>query len=466
MVAIKALNRESTLSDYTAEAMLEYGTEVVEQRAVPDFRDGLKPVHRAIIWAMYGLHIHHNSPYKKAARTVGEVIGVYHPHGDQSTYSTMVNMANMPLNLIDGYGNWGNFKDEAAAYRYTESRLSKYSDKLLLDPLYLSVSDMIPNFSEDAKIPLVLPARLPIALLIGNTSIAVGIAASCPPFHIDGVTKLVKLALSGKKITPKHCLKYLRFNYRYGGECISTDDELLDFYRTGQGSVRFRPSYVLNRKNKEMRITSVCPGLMSEASIENMLERIAKIDGVSRAMDISDKNNKICYEILFGRVSDERIDAAIKAILKLIERSERYDIGITERMMNGRSKFSRITIPDLIHKWIDWRVDLEKKVIQKRIANEQEKIDEIDIVIFAIDNFDTIYAALKKDDSVKFLMTKLKITEEKAQRIMKFRLEQLKKQERSVLVSKRKELAAKIKIHERELKEPESVVLRDLETII
>ena len=233
-----------------------YGKEVVESRALPDYRDGLKPVHRRVLWTMYKLNLKYNSGYKKSARVVGDCIGKYHPHGDMSCYSTMVNMALSPEKLIDGQGNWGDYEGEgvtkgAAASRYTECRLTKYSDTFLLDPDYIAVTPMISNYDGEYIEPVILPAKLPNLLINGSEGIAVGCISNVPSFTQQSITELVKIALL-KKITPNDCLN-LKFNFSWGGNNCNSNKELKEFYKTGKGKLSFIPEYTL--KNNILTIS-------------------------------------------------------------------------------------------------------------------------------------------------------------------------------------------------------------------
>jgi DNA gyrase/topoisomerase IV subunit A len=274
-----------TLLETTKRDLKIYGQDVVEQRAVPDYRDGLKPVHRFILWACYGLGLKYGTPFKKAARTVGETIGKFSPHGDQATYDAMVLMAgvrsedgkswtskNSNVPLIEGYGNWGDNVDNAAAMRYTEARLSEFSTKYLLDPIYLAVSDYIPNFSGDDRVPLVLPARLPIMMLNGSTSIAFGVSAECPSFAPAGVVELVKRCLSGEEITPKLCTQVLEFAPTFGGKCVSDRKLILPFHKNGYGSLQFMPDMEYDEKQiKKDVVTNFIGKELYEISMNQLI---------------------------------------------------------------------------------------------------------------------------------------------------------------------------------------------------
>jgi DNA gyrase/topoisomerase IV subunit A len=463
--------RKSSLSQpiqqYTETAMREYGVEVVEQRAVPDFRDGLKPVQRAILWAMYKLSLHHKGAYKKSARTVGDVIGQYHPHGDIGTYGAMVNLVNSSVGLVDGAGNWGNFRASAAAFRYTESRLSEFSDRFLLDSDYVAVSDMVPNFSQDKEQPVILPAKLPVMLLNGSVSIAFGVAANCPPFHPEGVTRLVRLALRGKTITPALCLKYLKFNYKYGGVCKSSDEELLEFYKTGTGPIKFMPEYSVDRRRKEIVLTSVCPGgLTSDSGLRGFMNKCAEIDGVRDVSDQSGKNKRTGKKgfrvVIQAGQRCRSFDDIVEKVERLMLKTERMNIGVTERKIDGTALFRRESVPSIINQWVEWRIDLEVRVLNLLISRENTKLERQSLLLYAVDHLDAIFKALRSRDPKTTLIRLLKVTDEKANAILDLKVRQLAKLERAGILDNIKKIESEIVGYKRHLRKPQVRIDSDL----
>lgn len=463
-----------SLLDVTKRSLEAYGKYVVEQRAVPDVRDGLKPVHRCILWAMYNLGLKHTASFKKAARTVGEVIGKYHPHGDSPSYDAMVNLAgtrdeagkvwvtkNCAVPLIEGYGNWGDNIDSAASYRYTEARLSEFSCLYLLDPVYLAVTDYVPNFSEDDKVPVVLPAKLPVLLLNGSASIAFGVSAECPGFELKGVLHLVRLVLQGTKITDSLCVKHLKFNPTYGGECISSSGEMQAFYQNGIGTMKFVPSMILDKAKKTITLTSACPGLTSQNSWESLTERFDLSRLVQRVSDSTDKNG-FKYEIVAARGAD--FEEFHKEVVDLVTRKWSYDIGVTYREKDN-VEFYRTTVPDIFHHWCEWRVELERKAIAHLLSLEDKKLARLKLMLLAVDSLTIIMESLRAKDSTAYLVKKLKITEENANAILELKVRQLKSLERPVLTKSIASVVAEIRSLKADLAKPESRILRDLETV-
>lgn len=462
--SIHQLLTKQSLDSYAEYATKEYGMDVLENRVIPDYRDGLKPVQRAILWSMYKLNLHSKGPYKKAARTVGDCIGQYSPHGDAPTYDAMIGLANTPIAMVDGYGNWGSHVDSAAAYRYTEARLSEFSEKYLLDPEYLAVVHMRPNFSEDLTLPTVLPSKVPNVLLSSNTSIAVGMSASSPSFHIKGVLKLSELCLNGTKLTPELCYKYLIFHYKYGGKCVSSKAELMHFFKVGKGSLKFEPEYDYSLQKREFVIRSTCPGLSSANTIQGLLDKISNIPSVKLVFDDADKDG-IKYVVQFGKVGDDKIKIAVDAIIKLCIKSESFDFGVAERL-ESRTTIFRVSPITVIEKWCKWRVEIERLVLVNRITKCENTITSLKLMVLAVDNLGVIVKALEKDDSEDYLVTKLKITQDQASIIMDMRLKSLKKLEKTSLKSKLFEASSTIKKYKEALKDPKLLILDDFKSCL
>lgn len=388
-------------------------------------------------------------------------MGMFHPHGDASIYSALVNLVNAPTQLVNGSGAFGNFRDEPAAMRYTESRLSDFSWKYLLDADYLAVTEMEQNFSQDREQPIVLPAKLPVLLLNGSLSIAYGVAANSPPFELEGVKKLVKLAFK-RKITPEDCLKYLEFNYKYGGVCISTDQELLNFFKTGQGPVKFVPEYEADSDTRKIILYSVCPGgLTSSSGLEKFMNKCAMLEGVKDVYDQTDKNGlKIVIEAN-ARIGD-KFGLLLREVEKLMTKTERYNMGVTTREKTGEAKFSRESVVSIIHKWIEWRIELEKKVLRLLIQRQRTYYDQQKLLLFAIKHIDEIAESLKTKNSKQNLMETLDIDDQKASSILQFRLQQLTVVEKQVVLNNMRQAKKSIVELKEDLKRPKNRILNSL----
>lgn len=488
------ITKKQTITSYTLHAIKEYGTEVIEQRAIPDYRDGLKPVHRMSIWAAHKLGIYPNHGFKKAAHVVGFALGRLHPHGDQALYQAIVGLTgtkyqgksegwytrNCACPLFEGQGNWGDFIDGAAAYRYTELRLSKFSALYLLDADYLAVMDYVPNYDDSEKVPVVLPAKLPVILLNGYSSIAVGVSAASPPFAFDGVRALAIRALKGEPITAKLCAKTLVPDYPYGGVCVSDSAEVLPVMG-GKGSILYQPTYVIDENKHTLTFTSVCPGLMSPGSIETFLNKLAALPEVSTVADDSDKRGPR-YEVVAKRgIVGDKFDAMVDRCIQIATRSESYDIGVTLRNVKGGASFELSDVPTILQKWSAWRIEVESKVITRLIEIQRRKIDRLQTMRIAVLNLEIVIQALKVkkerevikingadvevDGAAAFLVTRLKIRLDQAEMILDLKVRQL----RAIEISK---LDAQLKVETTELntllqdqKAPNLRAVRDLEKL-
>lgn len=462
---------DTQIEDFTEGALMEYGSHVVENRAIPDFRDGLKPVHRAILWTMFDLNLYHNKPYKKAARTVGDVIGRFHPHGDQSAYGAMVTIVNTNIPLIDGFGGWGDHVDGAAAQRYTEARLSKFSDQFLLDPEYLAVVPKVKNFSNDAEWPRFLPAKLPVQLLVGSPTVpAYGIRAGNPSFALEGVVKLIKMAIKGKTITPELCHKHLQIQLRYGGNCVATDEDMLEFYRTGHGNLEFEPDHELNYQKKEFRILSTCPGrFASSTTINSALTKIGELKGVKWAGDRSSAGvgkYNICYAATFGRVSEDEMYELGKEILKIVSGRGPYELGWTHRKADDTS-FAQGGYDKFINIWSKYRISLEMAVIKNRIKVENKNLARQELLEWAVKNRELIFDAVrsKKIHPVQALMKSGKVEEEFAAEALALQILRLAGLDLSKIKEKQKEILQVIKELKADLKDPTNRLIAQLDAI-
>lgn len=465
------VNENEHLEDFVERSMYEYGSHVVQSRAIPDYRDGLKPVHRAILWSMYKLGLHYNSPYKKAARTVGDVIGKYHPHGDKAAYDAMVTIANTVPNLVDGFGNWGRHDSEAGAMRYTESRLSEFSDKFLLDPTYLSVVPMVQNFSNDELWPVFLPAKLPVVLLTGTVRApAFGVSIGMPAFKIEGVLKAVRMCLAGEDFSSgsKKLAKILQLNSRYGGEVVSSISEIAQVIKTGNGGIKVKCETRYDRNKRELYIESCSPAFGSENTIEKKLSKLRTLNGVKDVEDESSKGTgkyNIRYTVRFGKTSDHLIEPLIQQIEKELTGTLQFNVGYTNRKKDGSAEFEETSVVRLINRWCEYRVRLESAVIKKLIQDNLDKLKRQEMLEFAVNHLADIFAALKTKDPDAFLIKKWKKPAEFVKSVLDLQVRRLATLELKDIHAKQKEIKNVIKGLERDAKKPAERVLRSLDEV-
>jgi DNA gyrase/topoisomerase IV subunit A len=388
-----------SLDTLTEENMKTYGSYTIEDRALPDYRDGLKPVQRRILWAMYKMGLHYNTKKVKSARVSGEVMGKYHPHGD--SYPAMVTLANLSQKLIEGEGNWGGYSSEAAASRYTECRLSKYSDAVMLDKECIAVTKMVPNYDNVEEEPLYLPSLLPNLLLNGVGGIATGTSTRIPPFGMKGLIKLVNMSIRNS-VTAKDCLKYLTFNFPLGAVCKSSSKELLSYYKTGSGSLLFSCGYKVDPEKREMIVSSLDPYF----DLERTQNKVMELDCVQKFENHTSKEDKyvkliICFKRTSG--SGEEFQRNVKKVEKILQSSVNCQTNITIRkrvevngMKENRATFKSSTVPEIINMWTHWRLLLETRRLSYRLQVLNKELAYQQLLAYAVTKLDLIIKILKK----------------------------------------------------------------------
>lgn len=460
------------LDEFAAKSLKHYGQYVVMERAVQDLRDGLKPVHRYILWAMKELGLWQNSRFLKSARTVGDVIGKYHPHGDQAAYDSMVTLANTKPKLVQGQGNWGSPVDGAAAMRYTESKIGAFSQVFLLDKDYLKTIPTVDNFDGDFQLPVYLPATLPVLGVIGGAGIAFGLTTEQPPFALEGIYKLVLAGLrakhkSDRKLNVGACCKFLEIEYSWGCRMVSGEDEFRELMQVGKGSLKFVPHIEADWDNKVIDIKSYAPGFRSKASVEKKLVQLNALPNVSRAGDNSGEKNPKAgpfgayYYVKPNRgvTEDQFFDLAEK-VEKTLTGSVSYDLGFTVRSETRDHTFHKTNFPAMFNNWIKYRIDLEHKMIEVLIGEQEKAIDRLELLVFAVDNRVAIIKCLDSKDPDTTLSRKLKISMEKAKEILNLQVRKLAKLERAPLVAEIKERKATIKKLKADDKDPIPRIIR------
>jgi len=463
------------LDEFSREALFLYGSYVVEDRAVPDLRDGLKPSHRAVLWSLAGLTLRPSAGYKKSARAVGEAIGKFHPHGDQSTYGAMVTIANTMPPMVDGQGNWGSPVNGPAAYRYTECRMSKYTHMFLLDTQYLEVATKVPNFSEDEVIPLHLPALLPNLLFNGSSPApAYGVRAGNPSFTFKSVASVVMDMLNGQEFDAKALSRKLKLQHSFGCTPVEDRKEFRLLMKTGRASVVYEPQYEVDRKKNVIYITSFVPGgFSSSKGVDAKLAKITELPGVKNAFNRQGKKSKGSgpYGCLFviecqKNLKDAEFDALIKKIVKTISGSVSYRLGVTVRHVEKPNVFKYIDYLQFFHNWIKYRIQLELKLILHLLEKRQAELHVNEVYLFAVQNMAKLLKVLPKvlvaKDPDSMLAKLLKIPVEDAKIILDRKVRQLAKLEEKALLDIIKKLKAEIKQLKTDQKEPGLRAARDL----
>ena len=433
------------LHEYTERAYLDYSMYVIGERALPHVGDGLKPVQRRIVYAMSELGLSAAAKFVKSARTVGEVIGKYHPHGDAACYEAMVLMA-QPFSyrypLVDGQGNFGAPDDPKsfAAQRYTESRLSRYA-ALLLAEVKQGTVDFAPNFDGSFDEPVRLPARLPMVLLNGSTGIAVGMATDIPPHNVREVVAACLHLLEHPRATTEDLMAHIRAP-DFPADCtiITPPAEIAEAYRTGRGAIRARARY--QRENGDVLVT----GLPYQVSPAKVLEQIAaqmqarKLPMLVDVRDESDHENptRLVLTPRSNRVDVERLMSHLFATTDL-ERSYRLNFNTI-----GLDRRPRVLgLPALLAEWLAFRTSTVRRRLEHRLAQIDKRLHVVDGLLVAYRNLDEVIRIVREEEAPKpKLMAAFDLSDEQATAILELRLRQLARLEEDKLEAERAELAA------------------------
>ncbi len=431
------------LHEFTERAYLNYSMYVILDRALPHIGDGLKPVQRRIIYAMSELGLKAGSKYKKSARTVGDVIGKFHPHGDSACYEAMVLMA-QPFSyrypLIDGQGNWGSMDDPKsfAAMRYTESKLTPYADSLLSE-VGLGTVDWQPNFDGSLKEPRLLPARLPNVLLNGTTGIAVGMATDIPPHNLREVASAcIRLLESSGTTIDELCKHVLAPDFPTAAEIITPKSEIKQMYKTGNGSIRMRA--VWEKEDGNIVITAI----PYQSSGSRILEQIAgqmqakKLPMLEDLRDESDHENPVRL-VLVPRSNRVDLDELMSHLVATTDLERSYRVNLNMIGINGRPQVK--DLKTILTEWLSYRTETVRRRLQHRLEKVLAQIHILQGLMIAYLNIDEVIAIIRKEDEPKpVLMKRFKLSEIQAESILELKLRKLAKLEEMRIKGELKEL--------------------------
>ena len=440
----QAASEQQPLRVFTEKAYLDYSMYVILDRALPHIGDGLKPVQRRIIYAMSELGLSALAKYKKSARTVGDVLGKFHPHGDSACYEAMVLMA-QPFSyrypFIDGQGNWGSPDDPKsfAAMRYTEARLSPYAE-LLLGELGQGTVDWAPNFDGTLDEPALLPARVPNVLLNGSTGIAVGMATDIPPHNLrEVVNACVHLLDNPKAKLEELCEHVLAPDFPTAAEIITPKHEITDMYRQGTGSLRMRAVYV---EEDEYIVITALPHQVSGAKVMEQIAaqmRDKKLPMVADLRDESDHENptRLVIEPRSNRVDIEALMTHLFATTDL-ERS--YRINLNMIGLDGKPRVKNLL--EIIKEWLEYRTATVRRRLQFRLDKVIARLHILDGLLIAFLNIDEVIRIIRTEDQPKpVLMKKFGLTDIQAEAILELKLRHLAKLEEMKIRGEQDELA-------------------------
>ncbi|WP_395764041.1 DNA topoisomerase IV subunit A [Stutzerimonas balearica] len=443
LLSLEGVERRS-LAEFTEQAYLNYSMYVIMDRALPHIGDGLKPVQRRIVYAMSELGLSADAKHKKSARTVGDVLGKFHPHGDSACYEAMVLMAqpfSYRYTLVDGQGNWGAPDDPKsfAAMRYTEARLSRYSE-VLLSELGQGTVDWVPNFDGTLEEPATLPARLPNLLLNGTTGIAVGMATDVPPHNLREVAAACVRLLDEPNATVEQlCEHILGPDFPTEAEVVTPRADLLKMYESGRGSVRMRAVYRV--EDGDVVVTAL-PHQVSGAKV---LEQIAaqmqakKLPMVADLRDESDHENP-CRIVIIPRSNRVNADELMQHLFATTDLESSYRVNTNVIGLDGRPQVKNLKV--LLGEWLTYRIGTVRRRLQYRLDKVERRLHLLEGLLVAFLNLDEVIHIIRTEDQPKpVLMARFELSELQADYILDTRLRQLARLEEMKIRGEQDELA-------------------------
>ncbi len=483
-------------SEEMQKSFIDYAMSVIVARALPDVRDGLKPVQRRTLYDMHELGIRYDRPYRKSARIVGDTMGKYHPHGDSSIYEALVVMTQdfkRGLPLVDGHGNFGNIEgDGAAAMRYTEARLQKITQEAFLADLDKDVVDFVPNFDETEKEPSVLPVKIPNLLINGSEGIAVGMATSIPPHNLGEVIDAVKAYMMNENITVRELMRYLKGPDFPTGGIVINKDELLEIYETGTGKIKLRGKVEFEqvKGGRTNVVITEIPYTMIGANIAKFLSDVAALSETKKTQDIVDISNQSSKEGI-RIVIELRKDADAENFVNMLYKKTRLEDTLGVNMLaicDGRPE--TMGLKQIIKANVDFQYEVATRKYTNLLAKEQERKEIQEGLIRACNVIDLIIEILRgsKDramakaclvegrvDGIRFrsresriMAAQLAFTEKQANAILEMRLYKLIGLELEALINEHEETMANIYRYEDILERRDSmaqVIMNELDEI-
>ena len=483
-------------SDVMQKSYIDYAMSVIVARALPDVRDGLKPVQRRTLYDMHELGIRYDRPYRKSARIVGDTMGKYHPHGDSSIYDALVVMTQefkKGLPLVDGHGNFGNIEgDGAAAMRYTEARLQKITQDGLLADLDKDVVDFIPNFDETEKEPSVLPTKFPNLLVNGSEGIAVGMATSIPPHNLGEIIEATKAYMKDENISTRALMKYVKGPDFPTGGIVTNKDDLLAIYETGTGKIKVRGKVDIEKgkAGKTNVVISEIPYPMIGANISKFLSDVANLSETKKTMDIVDISNQSSKEgirIVIELKKDADVDNFINMLYKKTRLEDTFGVNMLA-ISKGRPE--TMGLKQIIRENVNFQFEVATRKYTNLLAKEREKREVQEGLIKACNVIDLIIEILRgskdrnmakrclvdgevegikfKSKESKIMASQLMFTERQANAILDMRLYKLIGLEVQALIKEHEETVANIYRYEDILDRRDSmiqVLMNDLDQL-
>ena len=443
------INRDNTLPrdivDEMRESYLNYSMSVIVSRALPDVRDGLKPVHRRVLYGMHELGVLSNKAYKKSARIVGEVLGKFHPHGDSSVYDTMVRMAqewSLRYMLVDGQGNFGSIDgDSPAAMRYTEARLRKISESMLSDIEKNTVDHQL-NFDDTIKEPTVLPARIPNLLCNGTSGIAVGMATNMAPHNLSEVVDATIAFINNNDVEISELMQYIKAPDFPTGGIIYGYEGVKDAFETGRGKVVMRAKTSFEEiGNREAIIVSEIPYMVNKAEMIKKTAELINAKKIEGVFDIRDESDRKGMRIVYELKRDAIPNIVLNKLFKFTQLQSSFSVN-NIALVNGRPK--QLNLKQLISYYVDHRHDVVVRRTKYDLEQAEKRAHILEGLLIALDNLDNIISLIRgsrtPEDARNGLINNFKLTEIQARAILDLRLQKLTGLEREKIKEEHAEL--------------------------
>ncbi len=447
------------IEDEMKDAYINYAMSVIVGRALPDVRDGLKPVHRRILYAMHEIGLHHNRPFKKCARIVGQVLGAYHPHGDSSVYDALVRMAqdfSLRYPLIHGQGNFGSIDgDNAAAYRYTEAKLKKLAEEMLKD-IEKDTVDFKLNFDDSLKEPTVLPSKFPGLLVNGSSGIAVGMATNIPPHNLGEVCEATKALIDNPDVTVQELMELIPAPDFPTGGIVTCGNELVHAYNHGRGKVIIKS--VCDVQDDRIIVTEIPYQVNKEELIKHIadLVRDKVIPGIRNINDESDKDG---IRVVIDLKRDVDGQVVLNQLFKHSRLKVSFGINLLALVKNQPKTLGLI---DFLQHHIDHRIEVITRRTKYDLDQAEKRVHLLEGLLKAIDNIDPVIAGIKRSNTVdearQFLISTYDLSELQAKAILEMRLQKLAALEQDKIRTENAELLEKIRGF-KEILSSDSIVL-------
>ena len=455
-------------------SFLDYAMSVIVSRALPDVRDGLKPVHRRILYAMSEMGSTHDKPYRKSARIVGDVLGKYHPHGDVALYDTLVRMAqtfSTRYPLVDGHGNFGSQDgDSAAAMRYTESRLSAIAGELLTD-LQKDTVDFRPNFDESLEEPVVLPARFPHLLANGSSGIAVGMATNIPPHNLVELINALKSLIQHPEAAIRDLMQFIQGPDFPTGGIIVGHEGIYNAYKTGRGIIKVRGRVQVEKKdkNREQIVISEVPYQLNKAKLVEKIADLVKERKIEGITDLRDESDRTGVRVVMEVKKDFQAQVIINQLYQYTSLQQTFGI-IMLALVDGQPRI--LTLKQILAYYLEHQKEIIRRRSQFDLKRAEDRMHIVEGLLKALDMLDEVIALIRASKDVQTaregLMGLLSITEKQAQAILDMRLQRLTQLEIHKLDEEKEELMGKIAYFRRILEDDNLVleIISDELTVI